>query len=400
MVDLEGHFTALTDDYRNVRGLAWSADGSEVWFTAGGWRANRALRAVSRTGRVRDVFAAPSSLTLWDIASDGRVLLTHEEETRGVMGRSPGAAAERDLSYHDSSGLASLSPDGRWILMGDQFGLYLRATDDESPLTDLGLVETYGDDVNNARTVVATAAAGSQLLLLPWGSSLPRTLPAHGISAYYGAMLFPDGRRLLFNGSMAKEGIRAFVQKIDSGAPEPLTPLGTKALAISPDGQWVAATRSDPGIWLYPVSGEEPPRPVAARETIGRRPGAPTARPSGYSGATPSPRASSAWISRADSGSSGRPDPARPRGCVLDPAVQDDARGRRVLLRLHARPLAVSTWRAACAEGRASPGESRPGQKSKRRPSRGRAEAVRPRSSGRTGPRSHPLPPRCRCPGG
>ena len=65
----------------------------------------------------------PPSLTLWDIASDGRVLLSHEEETRGVMGRPPGAAAERDLSYHDSSGLASLSPDGRWILMGDQFGL-------------------------------------------------------------------------------------------------------------------------------------------------------------------------------------------------------------------------------------------------------------------------------------
>jgi dipeptidyl aminopeptidase/acylaminoacyl peptidase len=266
IVDLEGHFTALTDDFRNVRGLAWSADGTEVWFTAGGWRANRALHAVSLGGRVRDVFAAPSSLTLWDIASDGRVLLSHEEETRGVMGRPPGAAGERVLSYHDSSGLASLSPDGRWILMADQFGCYLRATDDASPLTDLGLAETYGDDVNNARTVVATGAAGSHLLLLPWGTSLPRTLPAHGISAYYGALFFPDGRRLLFNGSMAKEGIRAYVQNIDGGGPQPLTPLGTKALAISPDGQWVAATRPDPGIWLYPVSGEAPPRPVAGSQ--------------------------------------------------------------------------------------------------------------------------------------
>ena len=267
MVDLEGQFTALTGDFRNVRGLAWSADGTEVWFTAGGWRANRALHAVSLGGRVRDVFAPPSSLTLWDIASDGRVLLSHEEETRGVMGRPPGAAAERDLSYHDSSGLASLSPDGRWILMADQFGCYLRATDDASPLTDLGLAETYGDDVNNARTVVATGAAGSHLLLLPWGTSLPRTLPAHGISAYYGALLFPDGRRLLFNGSMAKEGIRAYVQDIDGGGGrQPLTPLGTKALAISPDGQWVAATRPDPGIWLYPVGGAAPPRPVAGSQ--------------------------------------------------------------------------------------------------------------------------------------
>ena len=51
IVDREGRFKALTDDFRNARGLAWSADGSEVWFTAGGWRANRALRAVSLHGR-------------------------------------------------------------------------------------------------------------------------------------------------------------------------------------------------------------------------------------------------------------------------------------------------------------------------------------------------------------
>ena len=80
-------------------------------------------------------------------------------------------------------------------------------------------------------------------------------------------MLFLDGRRLLFNGSMAKEDIRAYVQDIDGGGgPAPLTPPRTKALAISPDGQWVAATRPDPGIWLYPVGGAAPPRPVAGSQ--------------------------------------------------------------------------------------------------------------------------------------
>ena len=262
MVDGDGRFTALTEDFRNVRGLAWSADGGEIWFTAGPWRANRTLRAVSLHGGVRDVLVTPSSLTVWDIASDGRVLITRDEETRGVMGLSPGAAGERDLSYHDSSGLASLSADGRWILLGDQFGLYVRATDDSSPLTDLGLVEAYGDDVNDERTVVATTAAGKELVVLPWGTSLPRTLPSHGISAYYGALLLPGGRRLLFNGSMGKEDIRSYVQDVDGGPPRPFTPPRTKALAISPDGKWVAATRADPGIWLYPVAGDEPPRPV------------------------------------------------------------------------------------------------------------------------------------------
>ena len=44
VVDLEGHFTPLTEVWRNARGLAWSPSGDEVWFTAGGWWMDRALR--------------------------------------------------------------------------------------------------------------------------------------------------------------------------------------------------------------------------------------------------------------------------------------------------------------------------------------------------------------------
>ena len=69
---------------------------------------------------------APGSLTLWDIAPDGRVLLTRDEERRAIVGVAPGTSTERDLSWLDQSGVADITPDGRWLLGRDRFGVYVR----------------------------------------------------------------------------------------------------------------------------------------------------------------------------------------------------------------------------------------------------------------------------------
>jgi hypothetical protein len=273
MVDMEGRYAALTDVWRSARGLAWSPSGDEVWFTAGGWWADRALRAVDLRGRQRVVLAAPSSLTLWDIARDGRVLFTRDDENRGLMGVPPGETSERDLSLYDSSGLASLSADGRQLLFADRFGLYLRSADASSPPLDLGFAEAFADDLSpDGNTVIVTTATPSRLVLVPRSAGDPRELPTYGIGAYSGALWFPDGRRILFNGAMPEKDARPYVQDIDGGPPREFAEPGTKAAAISRDGEWVAATGPEPGIWLYPVSGgparhvpgsEREDRPVA-----------------------------------------------------------------------------------------------------------------------------------------
>ena len=270
VVDLEGHFTPLTEVWRNVRGLAWSAAGDEVWFTAGGWWADRALRAVDLGKGQRLVLSAPTSLTLWDIARDGRVLFTRDDENRGLVGRPPGATDETDVSLYDSTGLASLSADGRSLLFNDRFGLYLRSADETSPPLDLGFGEAYADDLSpDGKWAVATTSAPSRLILVPTGAGDRRELPPHGMASYSGALWFPRGRRILFNGAMPGQPVRAYVQDIEGGAPVPLTPPYTRALAISPDERWVAGTAPEPaqpvpgagpadpppGITLWPVEG-------------------------------------------------------------------------------------------------------------------------------------------------
>ena len=261
VIDLNGVVAKLTDEWASARGLAWSPAGDEIWFTAGGARTNQALRAVDREGRQRLVLEAPGSLTLWDITPDGRVLLTRDDERRAIVGLPRGQTVERDMSWFDNSGIADLSADGRWLLFADRFGIYIRATDGSAPI-HLGLRDAFADDVSpDGRMVLATAQAGRQLMLVPIGAGDPQPVPAHDITAYNGAQWFPDGRRIVFSGRQAGQDLRSFIQDLKGGAPEPLTPPNIRVLAISPDGEWTAATGTNQAISLWPVSGG-PSRPV------------------------------------------------------------------------------------------------------------------------------------------
>lgn len=78
VVDREGKTKAASSFYTTVEGVAWSADGKEVWFAASPSGAARAIYAMNLKGKERLVLHVPGTLTLQDIARDGRVLLTED----------------------------------------------------------------------------------------------------------------------------------------------------------------------------------------------------------------------------------------------------------------------------------------------------------------------------------
>src|SRR5271165_2952836 len=80
MVDLTGNEKNLTREWEGEEGLAWSPKGDEVWFTATPAGADRALFAVTTSGKLRVLLRIPGGLTLHDIASDGRVLLSFDDD--------------------------------------------------------------------------------------------------------------------------------------------------------------------------------------------------------------------------------------------------------------------------------------------------------------------------------
>jgi eukaryotic-like serine/threonine-protein kinase len=262
VVDLNGNVTALTRDWDSVRGLAWSAASNEIWYAAGAARSNRGLRSVTLDRKERVVLDAPGSLTLWDMAPDGRVLLSRDEERRAVVVVRPGESVERDLSWFDDSGLVEISNDGKYVLGGDRGFVFLRATDG-SPPTQL-LKDAFADDISpDGKAILATIEDGHTLVIVPTGAGNPRRLPKpDGFDVYRGSQWFPDGRRVLFTGSEIGKASRSYVQDINGGLPTPLTPEDTRGLAISPAGDMVAVVGGQPQeMSIWPMAGGQP-RPV------------------------------------------------------------------------------------------------------------------------------------------
>jgi hypothetical protein len=260
VVDVNGSRKSLTKVWRDADGLTWSPRGDKIWFTAGDGESHRLLREVSLSGRQRVVTEAPGTLTVRDAARNGRVLVTQDDERLAVFCSPPGEAREVNLSWFDLSGLADLSADGRMVLFGDRGGIYIRRTDG-SPALRLGLPDGYADALSpDLKWALCTTRQTDQLVLLPIGAGEPRPLPQHGITSYAGALWFPDGERILFNGRERDHGLRAYIMTLKGGAPRPVTPENAWVLSISPDGSMLAAISREEGISLWPVGGGAPTR--------------------------------------------------------------------------------------------------------------------------------------------
>lgn len=121
VVDLEGR-SVLDHRFNWTFGLAWRPDGREIWFT-GTERssdADRALYALSLSGEQRLVAAAPGSLTIHDIAADGkRALVTTGAAWYGVQAGSADRASESTLDLFGRSFLKGLSADGKQALVSE-----------------------------------------------------------------------------------------------------------------------------------------------------------------------------------------------------------------------------------------------------------------------------------------
>jgi Tol biopolymer transport system component len=269
VVDLAGVMHTLTRNWSSLQGLAWHPSGREVWFTGTREGSARALHAVTVGGRERVVFRMPGTLTLHDLAQDGRVLLTHHTLRREVLARLPGVPELRDLTWLDYSYPADLSDDGSALYFAENgegggrgYAVYLRRTDG-SPAVRLGegAALALSPDGRRALASVNYTSDAPQLALLPTGVGEPRRLPRGDLNTQ-AAAFFPDGRRLLLAGSRAAGSTRTWVQDAEGGDPQPLSPDGTRfplsTRPISPDGRAIVVRGPGGEHLLFRVEGGEP----------------------------------------------------------------------------------------------------------------------------------------------
>jgi dipeptidyl aminopeptidase/acylaminoacyl peptidase len=264
IVDRSGGRTVLSEGWTSVRGLDWSPDGTEVWFTATTGGRETALHAVSLAGSTRVLLAGPVQLCLYDVAPDGRLLLGSERADRRVDALLRGWETPRDVSLRENSTAHAVAADGSALLISDQstprYEAYMLTADGTAPVRlGEGQGIALSPDLRWAATLPLTV---EEVVVHPTGPGQSRRLP-NPDNLLIDTLAWMDSQRIVMLGQRRGELSRAFVQSVDGGPPRPFTPPGMGvsspwwALPVSSDGRIIA--RNEHGdVSIFFVDGRSP----------------------------------------------------------------------------------------------------------------------------------------------
>ena len=264
VADLAGKKTPLTPLFASAVGIAWSPDASEIWFTAAEVGGNRALYAVTLSGRVRVLFRGTGSISLADVSRDGRVLLTHDLNRIGLAALAPGDRAERDLSWFDWSLMADLSQDGRTVLFsetgeggGAGYSAFLRATDG-APAVRLGEGSANSLSPDGKRVLcIVHPTTDQQIAIYPTGPGEAKVLSFPNLRTRRAEWL-PDGRHFLMAALETGHAGRVYLVDSEGGDPKPVTPEGLGGAFRTYDARHFFGRGPERKYVLFPVEGGEP----------------------------------------------------------------------------------------------------------------------------------------------
>ncbi len=267
VVDTAGKLSVPAPHWGTARGLAWSADGREIWFTANREGGGRNLYAVDLEGHLRALHEIPGQLCIHDVFSDGRALISNSVERQVIMVHTASDAGERDLSWLDWSILRDISADGQWVLIiesgeggGSQGAICIRPTDG-SPAVQIGEGEglCFSPDGMWVVSILREPGRPSSVILLPTGVGEPRPIDTGGIDCR-NARWIPGTDSLLVVGGESEGQVRLHRIDLGSGTRAPFGPdenVGSQ-IEISPDGRLLAATFGERATMMYPLDGGDP----------------------------------------------------------------------------------------------------------------------------------------------
>ena len=268
--DLAGNQKTISQGWTSVWGLAWERSGDRLWYTASedtehGPRP-RALYVSTLSSKPALALRESGQLTLYDVARDGRILLSRDTTSTEVIQHFQDGS-QRDLAVQNFSKPVEVSRNGSFLLlllMGEASGktsdVYIRRLADSAPF-HLGDGVPYAISPDNKWVLVGRpyrpkTNENSQLFQVPIGPGEAEQI-THDNIARENAAYWPGGRHITFNGAAPGQRIRTWIQGLSGNSPRPLTSEGTvQVTEVSPDGRWFVAQAPDQTFWLYAQSGE------------------------------------------------------------------------------------------------------------------------------------------------
>ncbi len=242
--------------------LCWLPDGREVWFRSYDASDMNSIYAVGLNGKHRVVARFPGRVTLFEVAADGRILLSTENGRKGIRGLAPGEDVDRDLSCLESSRLRGLSADGSLIVAdvlgeggGPKGSIYVRKTTGAAPVR-LGDGAAYGLSPDGKWvTGYSSRDTGNRMFeLMPTG-------PGEVVKSRMIVGWLAGGNYLVMESSPGN-GIRYKAWDSASDKLRPVSPDGmpnaNELPLVSPDGRQYLATGPDRERHIYSIDGREP----------------------------------------------------------------------------------------------------------------------------------------------
>jgi Tol biopolymer transport system component/tRNA A-37 threonylcarbamoyl transferase component Bud32 len=253
----------LASGWESVQGILWSPAGDEVWFTSTGSGSGDNPRAVSLSGKLRNITNVPGGMWLEDLRNGTTLTVAHHSRI-GIRGLAPGGKEERELGWFGWSLLADMSRDGRKILFteagdggGPNYTVFLRDTDGSPPVR-IG----EGDAMSlspDGTWAITKPPKGGPLNLVPTGAGEIRKL-THDAITYDAASWLPEGKQLLASGIESGHGARDYMVDVGTGDAKAITPDGVSGVYLSPDGRSTVVLGADRhwGVWPLEGSGIRP----------------------------------------------------------------------------------------------------------------------------------------------
>jgi len=267
LLDADGKAKTLSDGWEQEQGLAWTPSGDAVLFSADKSGSDLVLYEVSISGKARTVTAGAGGQRVFDIAPDGKVLLSNDQ-TRYEVEASIDGGPPRDFSWLDSSFQPNLSADGKFILFNDAsastafYAVYMRKTETGSPVTHLGEGSAYALSPDGAWAWVLLLKTPPEVQILPTGAGELQKPESADLETYIGMGWLPDSQHYLFAGNQPGHGSRVYKQSMMGGKAEPITPEGFTSkspnIPVSPDGNRFMVFDQTARLWkICQVAGGE-----------------------------------------------------------------------------------------------------------------------------------------------
>jgi len=268
VLDATGRRIELADVV-GFTGLAWRPDGQDIWYSLEAGGSSR-IFALSPSGKQRLLLHQAGRLRLLDAAPDGRILVSLDNDLKGVMGRSSAGGQERDLGWNEANMATQISADGKLVLLGrgDDWGtllggIYLRPMDG-SPAVRVGEGERFALSPDGQEVLTWTSSSPSQLSLIPTGPGAAKTIPLSESIFVSRLWVLRGNQGFLLWAIVPGRKVSLIVVGPEGGKARLLlegAAVWWGAEPVSPDGRYIAvidynqANVSTGGLKLLPVAG-------------------------------------------------------------------------------------------------------------------------------------------------